>query len=193
MSGDDRERAILAAGEAMLTTRTLDEISIDDLARAAGISRPTFYFYFASKDAVLLQLLDRMIAEVDRRSSAVIPDVRVQHPDFARAIDVFIEVFSEHRGVTVATIAARRSSAGIQHLWSIAMQRWVEHVAAVIAAQQQRGAAPPGIDPQHLSTALNTMNEQMLSATFARTVPFVPEAQVGDVLHAMWHRAIYGR
>ena len=64
-SGDDREQAILATAERLLTDRSLREISVDDLARGAGISRPTFYFYFASKDAVLLTLLDRVVAEAD--------------------------------------------------------------------------------------------------------------------------------
>lgn len=192
MSGDERERAILAAAETLLAERTLDEISIDELARAAGISRPTFYFYFASKDAVLLQLLDRVIAEVDRRGAEVIPDPAAPSPDFARAINVFVEAFSEHRGVTVATVAARLTSPAIQALWSDSMQRWVDHVAAVIAVEQERGAAPRGIDPAHLSTALNTMNEQVLSATFTGTVPFVPEDEVGAVLHTTWRRAIYG-
>src|SRR5688572_25866239 len=64
-SGDDRELAILATAERLLAERPLSAISVDDLARGAGISRPTFYFYFASKDAVLLTLLDRVVAEAD--------------------------------------------------------------------------------------------------------------------------------
>jgi TetR/AcrR family transcriptional regulator, ethionamide resistance regulator len=62
-TGDDREHAILATFEQLLAERSLHEISVDDLARGAGISRPTFYFYFSSKDAVLLTLLDRMVEE----------------------------------------------------------------------------------------------------------------------------------
>src|SRR5690349_18554730 len=58
MSGDDRERAILEAFEHLLEQRALHEISIDEIARGAGISRPTFYFYFASKEAVLLSLFE---------------------------------------------------------------------------------------------------------------------------------------
>src|SRR5688500_5015616 len=64
-TGDDRELAILATAERLLGERTLREISIDDLAKGAGISRPTFYFYFPSKDAVLLALLDRVVSEAD--------------------------------------------------------------------------------------------------------------------------------
>src|SRR3954451_9046564 len=68
-SGDDRELAILVTCEELLADRPLSAISVDDLARGAGISPPTFYFYFRSKDAVLLTLLDRVIAEADRASA----------------------------------------------------------------------------------------------------------------------------
>src|SRR5215210_129378 len=72
VSGDERERAILAAFEDLLQDRPLHEIAIDDIARGAGISRPTFYFYFASKEAVLLSLLDRMVAEARTTRDAAI-------------------------------------------------------------------------------------------------------------------------
>src|ERR1044071_9052485 len=63
VSGDERERAILETAERLLEKRSFHEISIDDLARGAGLSRPTFYFYFPSKEAVLLTLVDRMVEE----------------------------------------------------------------------------------------------------------------------------------
>ena len=62
-SGDDRERAILETAERLLEERPLAEISVDDLAKGAGISRPTFYFYFPSKDAVVLTIIDRLVAD----------------------------------------------------------------------------------------------------------------------------------
>src|SRR6201996_4638102 len=60
-SGDDREQAILATAERLLEERAYADISVDDLAKGAGLSRPTFYFYFKSKEAVLLSLLEPMI------------------------------------------------------------------------------------------------------------------------------------
>ncbi len=63
ISGDDRERAILLTAERLLGERPLHEVSVDDLARGAGISRPAFYFYFACKESVLLALLDRLVQE----------------------------------------------------------------------------------------------------------------------------------
>src|SRR3954470_871211 len=69
--GDERELATLRTAQRLLADTPLSAISVDDLARGAGISRPTFYFYFASKDAVLLSLLDRVVAEADAASRAV--------------------------------------------------------------------------------------------------------------------------
>src|SRR3954468_9385226 len=63
-SGDDRERAILESAERLLEEKPLSEISVDDLAKGAGISRPTFYFYFPSRDAVVLTIIERMIPAI---------------------------------------------------------------------------------------------------------------------------------
>src|SRR6478672_13177859 len=64
-SGDDRELAILETATRLLEERSIAEISVDDLAKGAGISRPTFYFYFPSKDAVLFALFEQVINEAD--------------------------------------------------------------------------------------------------------------------------------
>lgn len=56
--GDARESDILRTFEELIATKPLSAIGIDELALGAGISRSAFYFYFASKDAVLTALID---------------------------------------------------------------------------------------------------------------------------------------
>jgi AcrR family transcriptional regulator len=72
VSGDEREAAILATAERLLEERALADISVDDLARGVGISRPTFYFYFPSKDAVFLALVDRLVEQTAIRQGDLI-------------------------------------------------------------------------------------------------------------------------
>ena len=60
--GDDNERAILETAERLLAQTPLAEISVADLAAGAGISRSSFYFYFGSKDEVVLSLVDEAAA-----------------------------------------------------------------------------------------------------------------------------------
>src|SRR4051812_23832534 len=64
-AGDSREleRAILAATERLLAERRFDELSVADILAAAGVSRASFYFYFASKHAVLAELVRGAVAE----------------------------------------------------------------------------------------------------------------------------------
>src|SRR6201993_2800040 len=63
VTAQEREAAILATAERLLEDRSPQEISVDDLARGAGISRPSFYFYFPSKEAVFLTLIDRLVEQ----------------------------------------------------------------------------------------------------------------------------------
>ncbi|MBB2993300.1 AcrR family transcriptional regulator [Mycolicibacterium iranicum] len=192
-SGDDRELAILETAERLLQDRSLAEISVDDLAKGAGISRPTFYFYFGSKDAVLLTLLERVIAEAD----AALEDLIANRPAERRAIwrrgiDVFVSTFGAHRAVCAATVGVKNSHSEARELWSRSMQRWIDHIAAVIEAERADGAAPVTLPAVELSTALNLMNESVMTAAFAGHQPSIPDHRVLDNLVHIWVTSIYG-
>ena len=93
--------------ERLLEDRPLADISVDDLAKGVGISRSTFYFYFPSKDAVLLTLLDRIIKEADERADVALGpmDTAVDPAGVWRAINALFESFGAHRAVTLAGAA----------------------------------------------------------------------------------------
>ena len=40
---------------------------MEDVARAAGVSRPTIYYYFPDKDALVLEVIVRQVREIHRR------------------------------------------------------------------------------------------------------------------------------
>src|SRR3982751_4562471 len=106
-SGDERQRVIVEVFEGLLQTRPMADIAIDEIAAGAAISRSAFYFYFPSKQAVLLELLDRMVTEVDERLAAV--GVPADDPAawWRESIGVFVDVFGAHRAVTVTLAEAR--------------------------------------------------------------------------------------
>jgi TetR/AcrR family transcriptional regulator, ethionamide resistance regulator len=193
VTGDDRERAILETAERLLEERALHEISIDDLARGAGISRPTFYFYFRSKEAVLLTLLDRMVEEARTGRGDALERFAEDPPYWLRrGITAIYETFRSHRAVTLAAADARATSAEVRELWARVMEQFVQETTAAIEAERARGAAPDGIPARDIAVALNLMNERVLHASFAGHTPAVDEANVLDALVAIWLRAIYG-
>ena len=193
-SGDDRELAILATAERLLSERPLGEISVDDLAKGAGISRPTFYFYFPSKDAVLLTLLERVTVEADSAVEGLAEKLPDDPVGVVRAvISAFFEVFGSHRAVTLAGAAAGATNAEMRELWSASMQKWIANMAALITAERDRGAAPDTIPAEDLAISLNLMNERTMLAAFAAEQPAVIHDRVVDTLTHIWVSSIYGR
>ena len=194
MGGDEREQLILSAFEDLLETRSLHDVNVDDIARAAGLSRSAFYFYFASKEAVLLSLFERIIeAAQAARGDTMQALAKDPVAGIREALRAFYEAFRTHRAVTLAGADAWASSAEVRALWGRAMEEWVAEAATVIEIERERGAAPPGLPARDLATSLLWMNERVLHTTFARQEPAVDEAGVLDVLVGIWVRAIYAR
>jgi TetR/AcrR family transcriptional regulator, ethionamide resistance regulator len=193
MSGDERERAILQTAERLLEKHSLAEISVDDLARGAGISRSTFYFYFPSRDAVILTLVDRMVDEAAERKDEALAALRDDpRAGWRQGIEAFYEIFGSRRGAILAAAELRATNAEARTLWSQVMAGWTADVTAIIESERERGAAPPGLQARDLAIALLQMNERVQHATFAGETPSVPEESVVGVLLEVWLSAIYG-
>ncbi len=193
VSGEERESAILATAERLLQERSAQQISVDDLARGAGISRPSFYFYFPSKDAVFLTLIDRLVADADAGRGQLLEHL-AEDPAarWREALDVVFTVFGAHRAVALAGAEIRAVNPEADRLWSRVMESWVQDTATAIEAERARGAAPAGTPARELAVALVSMNERLLYAAYTGEQPALREERVLDVVLPIWLSAIYG-
>jgi TetR/AcrR family transcriptional regulator, ethionamide resistance regulator len=193
-SGDERERAILETAEKLLEERPLSEISVDDLAKGAGISRPTFYFYFPSKDAVVLTIIDRLVVATAGSREEALKMLAEGEPraGLRQALSDLYGAFRSRRAVSLAAAELRMTNPEARELWSQVMEGWVADTTAVIEAERARGAAPPGQPPRDLAIALVQMNERVQYASFTGESPSLEEDRVLDVLVDIWLRSIYG-
>jgi TetR/AcrR family transcriptional regulator, ethionamide resistance regulator len=192
-SGDEREAAILATAERLLGTRKFADISVDDLAKGAGLSRPTFYFYFPSKDAVLLSLLQPLIQQADREFDGAAQRLPADPRRIWRnGIQAFFTAFGSHSVVARAGTEALATSPDIRAVWSTFMQKWITQTAVMIEAERARGAAPETIPALDLATSLNLMNERAMTATLVAEDGAVAEDRIVDTLTHIWVTSIYG-
>jgi AcrR family transcriptional regulator len=192
-SGDDREQAILATAERLLEARAFADISVDDLAKGAGLSRPTFYFYFKSKEAVLLSLLEPLIARGDAEFEGAAQRLPLDPRRVWRnGIEAFFSAFGTHRAVARAATEALATSSELRAMWSGYMQKWIDQTAIMITAERARGAAPETIPAADLATSLNQMNERTMMATLSGQQPAVAEDRLVDTLTQIWVSSIYG-
>ena len=191
-SGDDRERAIMRTAEQLLGERPLSQISVDALARGAGISRSAFYFYFPSKAAVVLSLVERLVEEAaGARDEALREDAETGPESWRESIAIFYEIFGAHRAVIEAAVELSATNTEAQQLWAQVMEGWVEHVAERIERERHDGVAPAGVSARDLATALVQMNERALRSVFTGDQPAIAEPAAIDVLAHVWVSAIY--
>ncbi|QIK67223.1 TetR/AcrR family transcriptional regulator [Nocardioides sp. HDW12B] len=70
MSHDDRSTQLLDVAEALFTTRGYDKVSVEDIARGAGVSRPIVYQHFGSKEGLFLACAIRAREEFEASLTA---------------------------------------------------------------------------------------------------------------------------
>ncbi len=192
-TGDDRERAILATAERLLEQRSVSDISVDDLARGAGISRPTFYFYFPSKEAVILSLLDRVAQEARAIRERALERAGDDVPEIWRqGLASILETFRQHRPLMLAVALMSTDSQEVRKLWGDIIEGFVEDTVLGIDAERQRGVALPDIASRDLAIALNWMTERVFHAALSGQEPSMEEDRALEVVLRVWSRAIYG-
>lgn len=191
-SGDEREQAIRETLETLLETKQFHEVSIDDLARGAGISRPTFYFYFESKEAVLLTLMDAIVGQADAASDVAQAAIEQDPQRFLHeALTAYVTILGAHRGVIVACNQAAATSPDVRALWNIVRERWVQMGAGAIAAERGRLGIDGELTARELAIALINMNEGVMYSLFAGEQPAIPEERIIEVLTSIWINAVY--
>lgn len=124
---------------------------VDDVIRAAGVARGTFYLHFESKHAVFEALVDRMLEVfLDARPTAPEPDVR--GPADAEAIlrasyRTVFETFRKHRRLCRLLF---EEAVGLDKGFRARLARhlgvWHERVRKTLAWFVERGAARKGLD-----------------------------------------------
>ena len=150
--GDLKEAAILETCERLLAERPLKDIGVDELAAGAGISRPSFYFYFESKDAVLRTLVERLADELYAESEAWIaragdpPEVTIQ-----RSLEAGVALWRAHGPVLRAAVQTWGTVPEMRAVWEGIVGRFVTQAAASIREERAGGAAPAGPDPLALA------------------------------------------
>jgi AcrR family transcriptional regulator len=193
--GDRNEQMILKTAERLLTDSPLADVTVEALARGAGISRSSFYFYFGSKEDVLLSLLDRLVGEIDAAIGAL--DRTIAEDPIASvraAIESSARVWRDHGPVLHAVIEAAGSHDAVREAWHATMRRFVDAIAATIRAERARAAAPEtGPSPEQLASTLVWANERLFQLSSLREASALTGDEIVPVLAEVWYRAIYAR
>jgi AcrR family transcriptional regulator len=105
LSTDARREQLLASGARLLAERPFDEVSIEEIARAAGVSKGLLYHYFPTKKDFLIAALERGQEEL---AALTAPDRSLPPAEqLAASLDRFLDFVEEHEAAYAAIFRSR--------------------------------------------------------------------------------------
>jgi AcrR family transcriptional regulator len=190
--GDLKEQAILDTAVKLLAERSFEQIGVDELARGAGISRPTFYFYFESKQAVLRvlveQLTEQAFSDSDWLTGADLPPEEA----IKSGIDMGIKLWRDHGPILRAGFDTWGTVPELRQFWEAITEQFVEAAAEQIRAGRRAGSAPDGPpSARALATALIRMSERCFYMASLGAEPSLTDRELSVTLTTVFLRAIY--
>lgn len=195
-SPGDIEQAVSDATERLLETRMFAELSVADVIAEAGVSRASFYFYFASKYDLLAAVSARAVDEVYAVSRTWFERAEDQPPHEAlvAALQSAVRAWSRHGPVLRAVVEASASSPAIDETWRLLISRFIDGATAQIERERAAGIAPADAgEARTLAATLTWMTERLLYLFVSGGEPhFDDEQRLVQALTSVWWRSIYG-
>lgn len=137
LSSEERRAQLVALGVQALVDAPLEDITIDGLAAAAGVSRGLLFHYFGTK-----QGLHRAIVQTARDAMLHATEPRPELPPLGRladTLDRFVRFVRDHRGTFHALV--RGASAGDAAARALIDEARAENAQRVIAVFTELGHA----------------------------------------------------
>jgi len=180
---------IISSALALAGERSFRDLTIDEIARSAGVSRPAFYTHFADKQELLLaaveEVSDRLYEMAERWWRGVGPPAeRVR-----RAIDGVVSVYAEDAALLRIATEVSTYDEEVRALWLDIAKRFIEASAAHIRSEQELGLIPPALDARTTAESLFWMAERCCYVYLGRGER--TPAQVVDALAPLWTATLY--
>jgi len=185
--GEQTRRALLQAASRLFAENGYHNTSVPDIVRAAGVGHGTFYEYFASRRAILVDLT-RQVSDVDSR----LPRLRSQNlADRIRA-EIFWYLSDHVEHLELAKVW--HDAATIDPEIAETRRRERARRRARVRQGIESAGARPDIDPEIAAAALTAMLEEFGQRWFVegegpgRSAHDVVAAS--ETLAALWLAAI---
>jgi len=192
---DLRER-ILDALRELLRERTFDTLSVAEIITAAGVSRASFYFYFAGKQAVLAEVVRRAVGAGHAAAQPWTQGRSGPRETLRAGIDAGAGLWLSNAAVLRAIVESWASDPQLRELWLAQMATFTD--AAVTRIEADRRADPAvaarldGVDVPALAASLTWTGERLYYLAACGVPPFDDRTVLVDTLTHLWVSALYG-
>jgi AcrR family transcriptional regulator len=137
LTPDARRAELRRAGEAVFTAKPFEDVSIEDIAEAAGVSKNLLYHYFSGKRELYLETIRAAASEILERTA---PDPALEPIERLRtSIDAHIAYVEEHAEGYIKLLRGAAADDEIQAVVTDVRRQIVERTIETLPL----GGAPP--------------------------------------------------
>ena len=137
---DERRRRLLELGADLFTRHAYDELSMADIARAAGISKGLLYHYFPSKQAYFMATLQDAAGELEAAVRPAPLDTPAEQ--LAGSLGAYLAWVDEH---AVAYAKLMRSVSAVPEVREVVDGVRDATATAILAALTPTGPSAPAV------------------------------------------------
>ncbi|MFJ4692312.1 TetR/AcrR family transcriptional regulator [Streptomyces sp. NPDC088766] len=188
------EKRILSVIEELLGGGvSYTELSVEQIAQPAGISRSTFYLYFRDKVDVLLRLSGSLKTE----SFAIAQAWRPTGPDggvegLARTYELILRHYRRHAVLLSAINEVAAYDPVVRGAWTADQNRFTDHLVSVLREEQRAGRTPADIDPRLAAGMIVQGGSQVIAQQVANSDGGDDARVARELAHTFWY-GVYRR
>jgi len=188
----DLRETILAATARLLTDQQFGDLAVNDILRAAGVSRGSFYFYFDSKQDVLAELVRRAVAQGHVAASPWLASPPDKTAALRAGTAAGARLWQANAPVLRAIVENWRTDPRLTELWLEQMQSFTDAAAAQISADERALRRLSGLDIAAVASSLTWLSERLYYLAATGTPPFDNQDTLVDTLVHIWTSTLYG-
>lgn len=186
------EAAVLQAMEDLLGEgATYATLSVERIARRAGISRTAFYFYFADKRELLMRLASKLADELYGEADAWWSGAGDGPAQLSAALGKIAALYRTHGPLVCAIVELSTYDEVVAPFWHALVGRFVDASAERISSETGAGRATAAA-PEATAFTLVWMTERTLHQMLVQDGG-ISDDELVQALAGVWVASVYGR
>jgi len=190
------ETAVFAATDRLLEQVSISDLSVAQIVKEAGISRPTFYYYFTSKYAVIAALMESLqdaLIEPFEPLFAAASAGKEPTRDWRPLQEALAGIYHSHTPILRAGMEHWHEQPELRDVWRANIARSAELLAALIDNQRASGIARPGLDSLRLArTVVQAVQQGWYDAGIDGKPTIEQLVEVSEPIFVMLNATLYG-
>jgi TetR/AcrR family transcriptional regulator, ethionamide resistance regulator len=187
---EEARAVVLRSALELAENAQFSDLTVDEIARASGISRSAFYLHYRDKNDLLLDAVEEVAGNLyvmaDRwwHGEGAAPAELVRN-----AMTGVVSVWAEHASLLRVVIEVSGYGEEVREKWFGIVQRFIDATAEHLASEQRKGLVPDRLDPTASAEALVWGVERCCYIYLSRA-DRSPEELV-EQLTTVWVAALY--